>query len=41
MKRLAETKKYEVRAKQGWPAPFVEIRLMRPEGPEGKSGKVS
>jgi len=29
-------KKYEVRAKQGWPAPFVEIRLMRPEGPEGK-----
>jgi fatty-acyl-CoA synthase len=29
-----EEKKYEVRAKQGWPAPFVEIRLMR-EGPEG------
>ncbi len=32
-----DDKKYEVRAKQGWPAPFVEIRLMRPEGPEGKS----
>ena len=22
---------YEVRAKQGWPAPFVELRIMRPE----------
>jgi fatty-acyl-CoA synthase len=32
-----DDKKYEARAKQGWPAPFVEIRLMRPEGPEGKS----
>jgi fatty-acyl-CoA synthase len=30
-----EDKKYEVRAKQGWPAPFVELRLMT-EGPEGK-----
>jgi acyl-CoA synthetase (AMP-forming)/AMP-acid ligase II len=30
-----EEKKYEVRAKQGWPAPFVEIRLMR-DSPEGK-----
>jgi len=27
-----EDKKYETRAKQGWPAPFVEIRLMGPEG---------
>ena len=33
-----EDKKYEARAKQGWPAPFVEIRLMRPEGPEGQPG---
>jgi fatty-acyl-CoA synthase len=34
-------KKYEVRAKQGWPAPFVEIRLMRPETPgERKSCEV-
>ncbi|HET8926044.1 MAG TPA: long-chain fatty acid--CoA ligase [Candidatus Acidoferrum sp.] len=33
-----DDKKYDVRAKQGWPAPFVEIRLMRPDGPEGKSG---
>ena len=35
-----DDKKYEIRAKQGWAAPFVEIRLMRPEGPEGKSGEV-
>jgi len=35
-----EERKYEVRAKQGWPAPFVEIRLMRPEGPEGRSAEV-
>jgi len=35
-----EDRKYEVRAKQGWPAPFVEIRLMRPEGPEGRSAEV-
>jgi fatty-acyl-CoA synthase len=27
-----EEKKYEVRAKQGRPAPFVELRVMRPEG---------
>jgi len=33
-------KKYEVRARQGWPAPFVEIRLMRLEGAEGKSREV-
>jgi fatty-acyl-CoA synthase len=29
--------KYEVRSKQGWPAPFIELRVMRPEGLEGKS----
>ncbi len=27
---------YEVRSKQGWPTPFVELRVMRPEGSEGK-----
>jgi fatty-acyl-CoA synthase len=32
-----EEKQYEVRGKQGWPAPFVDLRVMRPEGPEGKS----
>jgi len=29
--------KYEVRSKQGWPTPFVELRVMRPEGLEEKS----
>jgi fatty-acyl-CoA synthase len=29
--------KYEVRSKQGWPAPFIELRVMRPEGLEGRS----
>jgi Acyl-CoA synthetases (AMP-forming)/AMP-acid ligases II len=27
-----QEKKYETRAKQGWPVPFVELRTMRPEG---------
>jgi fatty-acyl-CoA synthase len=40
MQNWPDEKKYEVRAKQGWPAPFVEIRLMRPEGPDGKSEEV-
>jgi fatty-acyl-CoA synthase len=35
-----DEKKYETRAKQGWPAPFVEIRLMRPDGPEGKPSEA-
>ncbi|MGC1620996.1 MAG: long-chain fatty acid--CoA ligase [Candidatus Acidiferrum sp.] len=32
-----EDERYEVRAKQGWPTPFIELRVMRPEGLEGKS----
>ncbi len=40
MRDWPDDKKYEVRAKQGWPAPFVEIRLMRPEGPQDKSNEV-
>jgi fatty-acyl-CoA synthase len=32
MRDWPEEKQYEVRAKQGWPAPFVELRIMRPEG---------
>ena len=28
---------YEVRTKQGWPTPFVELRVMRPEGLDGKT----
>src|SRR5579863_751649 len=36
MENWPEEKKYEVRAKQGWAAPFVEIRIMSPDGPDGK-----
>ena len=32
MRDWPEERRYEVRAKQGWPAPFVEVRIMRPEG---------
>jgi fatty-acyl-CoA synthase len=41
MRDWTEDDQYEVRAKQGWPTPFVELRIMRPEGPEGSSsGKM-
>ncbi|HKW65039.1 MAG TPA: long-chain fatty acid--CoA ligase [Candidatus Acidoferrum sp.] len=36
-----EDKKYDVRAKQGWPAPFVEIRLMNPQGEAPWDGVTS
>ena len=36
-----DEKKYDVRSKQGWPAPFVEIRLMRPEGETPWDGVTS
>jgi len=32
MREWPEEKRYEVRVKQGWPAPFVELRVMRPDG---------
>jgi fatty-acyl-CoA synthase len=41
MRDWPEDKKYEVRAKQGWAAPFVEIRLMRPEGEARWDGVTS
>jgi fatty-acyl-CoA synthase len=34
-----EDDQYEVRSKQGWPTPFVELRIMRPEGPEDSSSE--
>ncbi len=37
MLEWAPDQKYEVRAKQGWPAPFIELRVMRPGGLEGNS----
>ena len=41
MQNWPEEKQYEVRAKQGWPAPFVEIRLMGPEGEAPWDGVTS
>jgi len=35
MRNWSEDEQYEVRSKQGWPTPFVELRVMCPEGPEG------
>jgi acyl-CoA synthetase (AMP-forming)/AMP-acid ligase II len=36
MRDWSEDDQYEVRSKQGWPTPFVELRVMCPDGPEGK-----
>jgi len=41
MRGWPDEKRYEVRAKQGWPAPFVEIRLMGPEGEAPWDGVTS
>jgi fatty-acyl-CoA synthase len=32
MKDWSEERKYDIRAKQGWPVPLIDIRVMRPEG---------
>ena len=32
MREWPEEQQYEIRAKQGWPAPLIELRVMRPEG---------
>ena len=37
MRDWTPDQQYEVRAKQGWPAPFIELRVMRPDGIDGKS----
>jgi fatty-acyl-CoA synthase len=31
MREWTEHERYEVRGKQGWPSPFVELRVMRPD----------
>ena len=36
MRNWTEDEQYQVRSKQGWPAPFVELRVMQPGGEEGK-----
>jgi fatty-acyl-CoA synthase len=40
MRNWPEDSQYEVRGKQGWPAPFVDLRVMRPDGPEGKGAEA-
>lgn len=37
MREWSTDQQYEVRSKQGWPTPFIELRVMRPEGLEEKS----
>jgi fatty-acyl-CoA synthase len=37
MRDWTQDAQYEIRTKQGWPAPFVELRVMQPQGPDGKS----
>jgi fatty-acyl-CoA synthase len=37
MQEWSEEEKYQARAKQGWPVPFVELRIMRPEENADKS----
>jgi fatty-acyl-CoA synthase len=37
MLEWTEDQQYDVRTKQGWPTPFVELRVMRPDGPNGES----
>ena len=32
MREWPEEQQYQIRAKQGWPAPLIELRVMRPEG---------
>ncbi|MGA2095635.1 MAG: long-chain fatty acid--CoA ligase [Candidatus Acidiferrum sp.] len=34
MRDWTPNEQYEVRTKQGWPCPFVELRVTRPEGPD-------
>jgi fatty-acyl-CoA synthase len=37
MRNWSEEEKYQARAKQGWPVPFVELRIARPSEKDGKS----
>jgi fatty-acyl-CoA synthase len=37
MRDWSPDQQYEVRAKQGWPTPFIELRVTRPDGPNGES----
>jgi fatty-acyl-CoA synthase len=37
MRNWSDKKKYQTRAKQGWPVPFVELRITRPSEKGGKN----
>jgi fatty-acyl-CoA synthase len=39
MREWTEDRQYEVRSKQGWPPPFVELRVMRPADSQDGSGE--
>jgi fatty-acyl-CoA synthase len=39
MREWSEDARYDVRSKQGWPVPFVELRVMRPDGAVGTSSQ--
>jgi fatty-acyl-CoA synthase len=41
MREWSQERQYEMRAKQGMPAPFVEVRLMRPNGEAPWDGVTS
>ena len=41
MRDWCEDDQYEVRSKQGWPTPFIELRIMKPDAPEGNSVPAS
>jgi fatty-acyl-CoA synthase len=36
MRNWSQEEKYQARAKQGWPVPFVELRITRPSEKDGK-----
>lgn len=41
MKDWPEERKYPIRAKQGWPVPLIEMRVMRPEGEAPWDGETA
>jgi fatty-acyl-CoA synthase len=40
MRDWTEDARYDVRSKQGWPSPFVELRVMRPDDSESSSERM-
>jgi len=40
MRGWSEEEKYRVRAKQGWPVPFMEVRITRPSEKDGRESEA-